>query len=176
MKFVYLLIILLILSGCTVNTGFTEDNQQESDRDVMEDKSDDSMEGSDHMVKEEGVNVLAGDSTKYIEFTQEEYEKALAENKIILLYFYAGWCPFCVAEQSDVKAAFNDLDYDNVVGFRVNYKDGDTDNYEEDLAREFGITSQHTKVILKNGERVLKSPETWNEERYIEEINSVVNG
>jgi len=63
----------------------------------------------------------------------------------------------------------------DVVGFRVNYNDGETDSFEEGLAREFGIAYQHTKVIIQDGERVLKSPETWNKDRYLSELAAVLN-
>src|SRR3989344_5494313 len=57
------------------------------------------------------------------------------------------------------------------IGFRVNYKDSATDKDEENIAEEFGIPYQHTKVIVHNGKKVLKSLEQWNKERYLEELN-----
>ena len=74
-----------------------------------------------------------------------------------------------------MKAAFNELNTDQVIGFRVNYKDSDTDSNEEALAREFGIANQHTKVAIKDGQRVLKSPESWDKSRYLSEINDLIN-
>ena len=67
--------------------------------------------------------------------------------------------------------AFDELTTDKVIGLRVNYKDGDTDDFEKQLAKQYGITYQHTKVFLKNGQQVLKSLEEWNTEKYLEEIN-----
>lgn len=58
-----------------------------------------------------------------------------------------------------------------VIGFRVNYNDNQTDNDECNLAREFGVAYQHTKIFVKNGTRILKSPEGWNKDRYLIEIN-----
>jgi thiol:disulfide interchange protein len=119
-------------------------------------------------------SILAGTTTKYIAFNQEDYNKALEENKIILLYFYASWCPICQAEQKEVFSAFEEMDYPNVVGFRVNYRDSDVEEFEEQLAKEHGITYQHTKVIIKDGERVLKAPDSWDKEGYLKEIGDVV--
>ena len=115
--------------------------------------------------------VLAGtEATKYIEFNKADYNKALKEKKKILLYFYASWCPICRAEQPDTFAAFNEINDSDLIGFRVNYRDSDTDADEEALAKEFGVSYQHTKVILKNGERVGKFPDSWDKERYLEEL------
>lgn len=118
--------------------------------------------------------VIAGNSTTpFLEFKQEDYEAALEAGKQVVLYFYASWCPLCRNEvNNSTYPAFNELMEPNLVGFRVNFNDGDTDDDEEELAREFGVAYQHTKVFLKNGERVLKSPELWNKERYLEEIAS----
>ena len=148
---------------------------------AMADKEDAMMEDGavenevvvgDSMMESKG-NVLAGKKSPYIEFNQVDYQKALGEGKIILLYFYASWCPICKAEQQETFAAFNELGNENVVGFRVNYRDSDTDADEEELAKQFGITYQHTKVILKDGNQVLKAPDSWDKQRYLNEIEKV---
>ncbi len=115
--------------------------------------------------------VLAGTKTPYLDFNKADYNKALSENKTILLYFYATWCPICKEEQKKTIGAFNELNKENFIGFRVNYNDGDTDADERELAKQFGISYQHTKIIIKSGKQVLKAPDSWNKERYIEEIN-----
>ena len=117
---------------------------------------------------------MAGTSdTLYLDFNKEDYEKALNEKKKILLYFYANWCPICRVEQLSTFAAFNEINDPDLIGFRVNYRDSDTDESEENLAKEFGISYQHTKIILKDKERVLKAPDSWNKERYLEELSKI---
>lgn len=120
--------------------------------------------------------ILAGKTSLLLNFNMGDYEKALKSNKTILLYFYANWCPICKEETSNaLYPYFNELNNPQVIGFRVNYNDNETDNNEKSLAREFGVAYQHTKVILKNGQRVLKSPESWNKNKYLTEINKNLN-
>jgi len=114
---------------------------------------------------------LAGSASPLLDFSKEDYEKAKQSDKLIVLYFYANWCPICKAETTDaLYPAFNELTDEQVIGFRVNYNDSDTDDDEKMLAREFGVGYQHTKVFLRSGKRILKSPESWSKERYLSEL------
>ncbi len=115
---------------------------------------------------------IEGAGSNYVIFTQENYEKALADNKTIVLYFYANWCPICKNEQTEIAEAFDELKNLNIVGFRVNYKDSETEKEEEALAKEFGVSYQHTKIIIKDGKQVLKSPDSWSKERYLEQLQN----
>src|SRR3989338_8475500 len=111
------------------------------------------------MVKIRGT-ILAGRSDHpLLEFSPTGYDDARKSGDLIVLYFYANWCPICKAEFPKMQEAFNTLD-DNkqVIGFRVSYKDDEVTPEEEALAREFGVGYQHTKVFLKNGKRILKAP------------------
>ncbi len=118
--------------------------------------------------------VLTGKQTPYIDFNKADYDKALNEGKIVFLNFYANWCPICRAETPDINSGFDSLNTDQVVGFRVNYNDIETDDDEKALAKQFAITYQHTKVILKNGQEVLKKTEQWDEQTLVSEINKVL--
>jgi len=118
--------------------------------------------------------VLAGSSSPLLDFNRADYEAALDSDKLVFLYFYATWCPICKAELPHLYGAFNRLTTDRVVGFRVNYNDSDTDDVETSLAREYGVAYQHTKVAIRDGRRVLKSPESWDEQHYLDEISSLI--
>jgi thiol:disulfide interchange protein len=120
-------------------------------------------------------NVLAGKSALFLEFNLADYEKAKKEGKIILLDFYANWCPVCRAEEPEIFKGFDSLTSDRVIGFRVNFKDSDTDADEQALARELSIPYQHTKVILKNGQEVSRFTNQWTEQDFLGAISSVPN-
>lgn len=120
--------------------------------------------------------VLAGKEAPLLDFNEMDYEEAINSDKLVVLYFFANWCPTCKKENAEaLLPAFNELQNDKVVGFRVNYKDNQTDKKEEELAREFGVAYQHTKVFLKNGQRVLKAPDTWGKQKYLEEIQKNID-
>ncbi len=119
--------------------------------------------------------ILAGTSAPLLDFNKEDYDAAIASDKLVVLYFYANWCPICKNETANaLYPAFDELTTDTVIGIRVNYKDGNTDTDEENLAREFGVPYQHTKVFLKNGKQILKAPDGWDKARYLAEINKAL--
>jgi len=134
---------------------------------VMQD--DTVIEKTGELAQYEGA-LLAGKSAPIFEFVKSDYEKALQTDKLIVLYFYANWCPICRKEQPALMAVFNERTKTDIIGFRVNYNDTATDADEIALAREFGVAYQHTKVFVKKGTQVLKSPESWTKDRYILEI------
>ena len=82
-------------------------------------------------------------------------------------------CKECKKEFPKMQDAFDELQRSDVVGFRVNYNDSDTDADEKQLARDFGVAYQHTKVFLKDGNRILKAPDSWSTDRYISEISKI---
>ena len=133
------------------------------------------MEAGEMMEEESNQRILAGTKSKYYRFDKSHYEKSLAEGKVIFLDFHANWCPICKQEQPNIFEAFNELSNENVVGYQVHYNDDETNDDDKEMAKKFGVTYQHTKVIInKNGEVALKSLEAFSKERVIDEINKVV--
>lgn len=119
--------------------------------------------------------VLAGNVSFFLEFNKEDFEKALKSDKIILLDFYANWCPICRAEKPEIYAGFNSLTHDKIIGFRVNFNDSETDEDERKLAKDFNVPYQHTKVFLKNGKEVLRSVDQWSKDQFIKEVETTIN-
>jgi len=157
----------------------TEDQEEVSEDTVIKENA--MRDGGDvGAMSSRGVsyygNVLAenGNGVFLLDFNRSDYENALMNEDLVVLYFYASWCPICRVEFPRMQEAFRMLDAHGVVGFRVNYNDSDTDEFEKGLAREHGVAYQHTKVFIRNGEQVLKSPESWKTDRYLKEINNAL--
>lgn len=148
-----------------------DDSMMKSDDTMMKKDEGAMMDKGEIMMKYTGA-VLAGKSAPLLDFVKADYDAAIKTDKLVVLYFYANWCPICKVEVANaLYPAFNELTIDKVIGFRIGYNDNETDEDEKALAREFGVAYQHTKVFLKDGKRILKSPESWNKDRYLSEIN-----
>lgn len=90
------------------------------------------------------------DLGNYVEF----YDGVLQEtsDKQRVLYFYANWCPTCQPVDRELReAAENGELPKNLVVIRVNYNDSDTDSAEKQLAIDYGVTYQHSFVIVNTG-------------------------
>ncbi len=191
-----LVAVLAILAGCAPEKAMTEDKMMEKDT-VMETK--DAMMQKDAMKKEgemkggwtkeemaamkkEGMmddthmmekGLIGGDISKYYDWDRAKFDQAVKDGKTVYLEFSADWCGICQKQEPHLKAAFAELDNPNVVGFKIHYKDSKTTPEMEGLAKEYQVAYQHTKVILKNGKVVLKSPEAWEAMRFLKEMKKL---
>lgn len=169
--FALILLATVLVSACTptqVDNVQEENNNFNGVQDITQDPSEQTVEGYQS-------KLIAGSTTPYLRYNKEDYDKALAEEKVIYLYFYATWCPICKAERPSIFAAFDEMNYNNVIGFEVHYNDGETTQEDEDIAKDFGVAYQHTTVILdKNGNEVYRSLSKITKDKIIEEISKLV--
>ncbi len=81
-------------------------------------------------------------ASNFGDYDKAAYELALAEGKSVFLDFHATWCSTCLSNAPKIESAFERLEDDSVVGFRVNY------DKEVALKREFGVNFQSTLVLI----------------------------
>lgn len=144
-----------ILAGEKEEPGVVEEETQEEQPENVENNEE------ENTAENANENQSEVKKAEFVPFENEIFEKAKSENKTILLYFYANWCPTCSAEVPVVEEALSKLDGEKIIGLRVNYADDEVDDIERGLAEEHGVVYQHTKVIIKNGEVVEKSGYPW---------------
>ncbi len=95
-------------------------------------------------------------SSRYVQYSKSALDSASNNRRI--LFFYASWCPTC--KPADTNFTKNESKIpEDVTLIRVNYNDPETDQEEKELAKQYGITYQHTFVQIDNsGKEVTK----WN--------------
>lgn len=86
-------------------------------------------------------------SKNYKDYSKEEYEKALAEDRVIMLYFTANWCPIC-REQEPVNMEALEALGEDALALRIHILDSQETEETKALAEEYGVSYQHTFVFL----------------------------
>ncbi len=105
--------------------------------------------------------------SEYLAFNTEDFEKNKSKHRV--LFFYANWCTTCRPVNAQFLESANQIPEDVVV-FRVNYKDSETDDSEKDLAEKYKITYQHTFVQVNQQGEVIKK---WNGGKLADLIKNV---
>ncbi len=81
---------------------------------------------------------------------EEEFEQAINDNKLVLVDFYATWCPPCKMLGPILEELITEIDEDvDIVKVNV-------DECEE-LSRKFNIMSVPTMILFKDGEQADKT-------------------
>ena len=148
-----------------------ENDAKAEDAGMMEKQSDNMMEKPTMEAKESGMmktaSTMMGENERYLTYTKENFEQSKESRRV--LFFYASWCPNCKPADADFEAKRSEIPSDVRV-IRVNYNDPDTDQEEKDLAKQYGVTYQHTFVqINKDGQVVTK----WNGGKMAELLKNI---
>ncbi|MCC7149361.1 MAG: thioredoxin family protein [Saprospiraceae bacterium] len=127
---------------------------------AMMQKDDGAME-NDQMMDDK----MAG--SRYVQYSKSALDSASNNRRV--LFFYASWCPTC--KPADTNFTQNESKIpEDVTLIRVNYNDPETDQEEKELAKQYGITYQHTFVQIDNsGKEVTK----WNGGQIDELLSSI---
>jgi len=146
-KYLALILILIAIVVFYTLSGAGSKNSPDSNTSVSKDGSE-----STGVVEQKD----ATRSEKYLVFGDGVIESQNAKKRV--LFFYANWCPTCRPVDTELKASESKIP-DGAVVIRVNYNDSETDAAEKELADKYGITYQHTFVLLDRDGGILKK---WN--------------
>jgi len=121
-------------------------------------KKDDAMMKKDDLARDFFDLAGLGPSVAY--FTTEDEAMSMAKNARVVYFFAAGWCPNCRAAYQDIKTNFKAIPMDIKILF-VNY------DKAKDLKMKFGVTYQHTFVLLDG---MGKPAKTWSGSATVAEL------
>ncbi|OLV18970.1 thioredoxin family protein [Deinococcus marmoris] len=83
----------------------------------------------------------------YMPYTKAAYDAASGMKRV--LFFHATWCPNCRAADADILKKLDEIPADVVI-FKTDY------DKEVALKKQYGITAQHTFVLVDEGGKALK--------------------
>lgn len=159
-----IIIFVVIVVVAVLGIGAYTMSQSSSRSDLMMKKDESLMEPSSAMMEKKDdtpkedkmvMDDMQGES-RYVEYSKSVLDSTSNGRRV--LFFYASWCPSCKPADESFTQNMSKIPEDVVV-IRVNYNDPETDQEEEDLAKEYGVTYQHTFVqIDSSGREVTK----WN--------------
>lgn len=100
---------------------------------------------------------------RYLDYSKEVFDNAVGKKKIY--FFHAKWCPTCKVANEEFLREEDKIPND-VLLFKTDY---DT---EKELKTQYGITYQHTFVLVDNEGKEIRK---WNGGGITELINNIAN-
>jgi len=84
----------------------------------------------------------------YIDYAKEDYEKALLDKRILVLYFTSNWCEECKAQDVTNSEVFKELPSEGVVGLKIHVLDSETTTETDALAKKYDVSKEQSMVII----------------------------
>jgi thiol-disulfide isomerase/thioredoxin len=147
------ILIMLIAAGVVALVGgFFLSSPQNTDRTeadnnlMVREEPADVMVREDTMVKEDDDDAMINDNetmikadSSYVAYSPDYLEKYQGKTKV--LFFHASWCPTCTAVDKEINEKLESIPEELVI-IKTNY------DSESDLKQKYGITYQHTFVLV----------------------------
>jgi len=137
--FLILTIILLIFTTFFVKVYIEQKNYFNSKKSLV------IIETSTPVVSNEAPSI-------YKNYSKEDYDMALSEKRITVLFFTSNWCSDCLVQEIVNNETFLSLKTEGLIGLQIHILDSETTIETDALAKKFGVTRESTFIILdKNG-------------------------
>ncbi len=84
----------------------------------------------------------------YSDYSKDSYDKALLSKSVLILYFTSNWCSECIDQEEINKAAFDEINTQDIVFLKIHILDSETTTETNALAKKFDVTKEQTIVII----------------------------
>lgn len=148
----------LILGACSSDSTKTdkdEDTKNSSESNATDNKSDDEKESASQ----------AETSSEYITLADFDADKSKYDDYRKVYFFHASWCPTCKGIDDGLNSDLAALPKDTVI-IKTDY---DTEN---ELKKEYGVTTQTTFVEVDNSGKELKKFTAGDYEDLVSELEA----
>lgn len=98
--------------------------------------------------KTEDTTQIVSKAAYYKDYSKTDYDLALNEKSVLVLYFTSNWCKECISQDALIAELFNKLEKTGVVGLKIHILDSETTIETDLLAKKFDVTKENTLIIL----------------------------
>ena len=100
----------------------------------------------------------------------DSLQRAIEDNKTALIFFYENTCDLCISQIAEIESMLEHLNSTNPNIFKTfTYYEYD---FNTGLRNKFGVTRDHTLILIKEGKEVLRTREALTKEQLLERIES----
>lgn len=140
-------------------------------KDYFESKNKDRESEANILVEEEDVK-----PSQYTDYSKEDYETAIKEKNILVIYFTSNWCQECIDQDAVNTQVFSEITANGVIGQRVHILDSESTTETTALAKKYDVTKEQSIVIVdKSGVTTFKHVGVLSKEMLTQKIMEVVN-
>ena len=88
---------------------------------------------------------------QYRKFDTPAFFAAQKAGKKIVVFFYAPWCPYCLAQKPILEGLLREQKYKDLVLFEVDY------DSQKDVSRMLNIRQQSTIIVFKGTQELTRT-------------------